>query len=99
MYCKYKGNSEERSRNHRWRGKAVSVTHSECLSATLFMHHAMRMRRIIRPSLSYLALTYFSTLSHKRHEWGRGGGGATEHKLCVLVFSTTLYETCILVFM
>ena len=31
--------------------------------------------------------TYFSTLSHKLQDF-RGGGTLTEHKMCVLIFST-----------
>jgi hypothetical protein len=38
-------------------------------------------------SASSLAAIYFSKLSHKRHDF-RGGGGITEHKMCVLIFST-----------
>ena len=60
------------------------------------------------------AVLYFSTLHHKRHDfflfWV---GGNTEHKMCVLIFSTTIVrkfslykknsarydQKCILVFM
>ena len=36
------------------------------------------------------ALQYFTTLSHKRHDYRRNG---TELKMCVLILSTALPET------
>ena len=44
----------------------------------------MRMRRIIICDVS--GLTIFSTLSRKRHDFGKK---VIEHKMCVLIFSTT----------
>jgi hypothetical protein len=55
------------SRNHWCRGKAISITYSECVSVTLVIQHAKRMRRIILSSVAYLVLPHFSTLSHKRY--------------------------------
>ena len=60
---------EARSRNNCCRVKAISFTYSECLSVALFFQHAMSMRRIIVSSLACPALQYFSTLSHKRHDF------------------------------
>jgi hypothetical protein len=54
------------------------------------MQHAELMRRIILSSVVCLALPYFSTLSHKQHDILKK---VTEHKMCVLVLSTTLSET------
>jgi hypothetical protein len=34
----------------------------------LFTQHAMRKRRIMLPSVAWLALQYFSTLPHKRRD-------------------------------
>jgi hypothetical protein len=31
----YKGNIQARSRNHFWRGEAISATYSECVSVDL----------------------------------------------------------------
>jgi hypothetical protein len=38
------------------------------MSAALVIHHAVRMPHIILSSVACLALTYFYTLSHKRHD-------------------------------
>ena len=81
------------------------------MSVPLVIPHAMRMIRII---LTYVACPdpwYFSTLSHKQHYLKKKK--VTEHKMCVLISSTTfvwhiLYSTkkwatynhkCSLVFM
>jgi purine-cytosine permease-like protein len=45
-------------------------TYSECLSVALVNQHAQRMRRVIFSSVASLTLLYFSTLSHKRHDYG-----------------------------
>ena len=37
-------------------------------------------------SVSYLTPPYFSALSHKRYDFRKN---VTEHKMCVLIFSTT----------
>jgi hypothetical protein len=48
-----------RSHNHFFRGKAISSTHSEYVFVALVIQHAKRMRRIILPSVAYLALAHF----------------------------------------
>ena len=74
-------NTGLRSRNHRYRGKEISITYSKCVTVGLSVQHAKRMRRIIRSSVAGLATSYFSTLSHKRHDFR--GGKNIEHKMYV----------------
>jgi hypothetical protein len=75
---------EVRSCNHCFRGKALSITYSECVSVALGIWHEKRMGRIIS-SVICPAVQYFSTLSHKRHDFREK---AIEHEMCVLIFST-----------
>ena len=51
-----------RSRNHFCRGKAINITHSECVPLSLVNVKAARMRRLIWP---FPAVPYFSTLKYK----------------------------------
>jgi hypothetical protein len=51
----------------------------------LRIQHAIRMRHIVTSFVTPLAPQYFSTLSHKRHDFRKK---VTEHKMCVMIFST-----------
>jgi hypothetical protein len=61
-------NTDESSRNHRFSGKAIIISSSECVSIALIIPHAKRMRRII---LSSVAVQIFSRLSHKWQHFGK----------------------------
>jgi hypothetical protein len=49
--------------------KVLTVTYSECVSVALGIQHAKRMRRVTVSPVACLVLPYFSTLSHKRHDF------------------------------
>ena len=80
-----KRNIEERSCSYRCSTKAISITYFGYVFVDLGTQHAMRMRHIVICSLSGSTII-FPTLSHKRHDFREN---VTEHKMCVLISSTT----------
>jgi hypothetical protein len=80
----YKRKNEERSRGHFCRGKAISITYSECVSMALFIQNAKRMRRVV---LSFVPVRLYHIFphSHKRQDFRKN---VIEHKMCALIFST-----------
>jgi hypothetical protein len=67
----YEHNFEARSRNHSCRGKAMSIKYSEYVSVAVVSQHATRVRRVMLSSADCLAVPYFFTLSHERHDFRR----------------------------
>jgi hypothetical protein len=83
-----KRNIEARSRNHCCCEKAISITHSECVSVAFVIQPAMRLRRIILSSAACLAVPHFFILSHKRQDFPEK---VIEHKMCLHF----LYNFCL----
>jgi len=51
--CIYKRNVEALSCNHCYRGDAINITYSECVSVALVIQHVRCMRRIILSSVTF----------------------------------------------
>ena len=58
------------------------MTYSECVSVALIIQHA----KIILSSVACPALKYFSTLTHKLHDFRKK---VIVHEMCILIYSTT----------
>jgi hypothetical protein len=80
-HCTYKRNINEVSCDHCCRGKAMSITYySECVSVALVIH-SMKRACAILSSVACPAVSYFSTLSHKRQDF-RGEKSHRIQKTC-----------------
>jgi hypothetical protein len=88
-------NTDVHSRNHWCSGNAISITYFERVSVTLGIQHVKRMLRIILSSVACPAVPYFSTLSHKRHDfWEK----VIEHKKCFYFLWKFVWNTVFVAF-
>ena len=72
-------NSEAHLTNICGNVKATSITYPGCVFVDLVIQHS---KRVILSSMACMSLTYFSTRSHKRHDF--------RENLCL--FNFTLFE-------
>ena len=76
-------NIDSRSRYHCYHGTSISITYSKRMSVASVFWHANRIRRVMS---CIPALQYFSTLSHKRHDFRK----TSLNIKCVFWFSLQL---------
>jgi hypothetical protein len=81
-------NNGARSFNHCFSGKLMIVIYPEIVFVALVS--SMQRACFTLLSVTYPALSYFSTLSHK---WQDLRKKVIKYNTCVLIFSTTLSET------
>jgi hypothetical protein len=71
----YRRNTEARSRNQCRRGRAISITYSEYMSAALFIQHSNCVRCIAVTSAACLTPPYFFHIISQTARLSGGGGG------------------------
>ena len=79
-------NFEARS-NNRCCASAVSTRYSDFVFIALVIQDAKRLRRIAFSSATFPAVQYFSTLSHKQHDFRKN---VPEYEMFVLTFLTNV---------
>jgi hypothetical protein len=70
--------------------KPLSTTYYERVFAALLTQHAELMHRVLLSSVACLAVPYFFRYFTKGTIFEKN---LIEHKICILIFSTILYET------
>ena len=83
----YKRNAEKLAWNHCCKGKAISITQTECVFVALGIQHAMSMCHIVICGL-FRSTTFFDIFSQTSLFLGEKN--VTEHQMCALVFSKTV---------
>ena len=86
----YKPNIEAPQHTLCSHGKEISIKNFECVSVAFVIRQAKSLRPTISSFVSCLALQYFSTSSHRRHDLRKI---VIEHKMCDVVFSKILSKT------
>ena len=88
-------NIEESSCKHCCSGTAISIAQPVCVCVCVCVALAsMQCACAILSTVACPSVQYFSTLSHKRHDFRKK---VIEHKMCALISSTTVYEAFLII--